>query len=34
MDAAKTSSMVLVEPISSSDAEKMMLSPFFSSVSK
>lgn len=34
MEPPKTSSMVFVEPISSSDAEKMMLSPFFSSVSK
>ncbi len=34
MEASKTSSMVRVEPISSSDAEKMMLSPFLSSVSK
>ena len=33
MEPPKTSSMVFVEPISSSDAEKMMLSPFFSSVS-
>ena len=34
MEPSKSSSMVFVEPISSSDAEKMMLSPFLSSVSK
>ena len=34
LDAANTSSMVLTDPISSSEAEKMMLSPFLSSVSK